>query len=649
MPVTITKTAKTDSAGELAALHARASKLFSAEAGSDGFLQLTSLLQQEKGWSEHDLVQALEWLARPTAHPIVSVKEFIESPYYMATVAFDGTHTIYPEVMRHMERINSGEYDEVVATGSIGAAKTTLALYSTAYQLYVLSCYENPHSLFGLDPSSEIVFIFQSIHATAAKTVDYQRFRAMIEKSPYFKEQFPFDATLESELIFPKRICVRPVSGKDTAAIGQNVFGGVIDEVNFMALIEKSSQSIDKGVYDQAKALYDSISKRRKSRFGQAGGRLPGLLFMVSSARYPGQFTDRKIAEAQEELSTKGVTRTYVYNKRVWDIRPEKFANEPWFKLFVGDEGRKPRILEPGEESTFDEKDQHLIDTIPEEFRRDFENDPMGSLRDIAGVSTIARHPYIQSRESVVACTRKDRIIFSREAVNFADTKLLVYPKQFHEPKLQRFVHCDLALTGDSAGMAIGTVLGFKTIARGPGQFEILPDIYIDGLLEIYPPKGGEILFYKVREVIYALKKHGLNIQWCSFDQFQSRDSMQLLTQAGYQVGYQSIDINTMPYDFLKNALYDKRVSMPYHTKCISELASLEKNVKKNKIDHPPGMSKDVSDALAGVVFGLTMRREIWGKHGISLGAIPDSIKQAIAHKNAKNPEATIRAERKAA
>lgn len=106
---------------------------------------------------------------------------------------------------------------------------------------------------------------------------------------------------------------------------------------------------------------------------------------------------------------------------------------------------------------------------------------------------------------------------------------------------------------------------------------------------------------------------------------------MQLLRQAGYMVGQQSVDITTAPYDFVKNAIYDGRLSLPTHPKLGLELASLEKDTRKNKIDHPPHSSKDISDALAGVVYGLTMRREVWNMHGVPLGAIPNSVQEGIA------------------
>lgn len=560
----------------------------------------------------------------------VDFKKFVEDAYFM-----NAKGILYPAVLDCCEEMNNGEYQETVLTGAIGTGKSTIALYSTAYQLYLLSCYKNPHALFGLDPSSEITFIFQSINAKLAKSVDYDRFKSMIEKSHYFKEQFPFNKDILSELLFPNRIIVKAVSGSETGAIGQNVIGGVIDELNFMSVVENSKASMDGGTYDQAVALYNSIARRRKSRFMQQG-KLPGLLCLVSSKRYPGQFTDKKEEEAKREIDLYGKTSIYVYDKRTWDIKPEGSFSGRWFSIFIGDEGRKPRIMGPDEAMHFN--DSHLVMDIPEEYRLEFEQDIMNSLRDIAGVSTLATHPFITDRDSITRGMRKTNLILSRDVVDFVDTKVSIDISHATQLDLPRFVHIDLAVSGDSAGIAVGTVIGFKDLVHS-GAVEKLPDIWVDAVLEVKPPKGGEILFYKIREVIYALKKLGMNIRWITFDQFQSVDSMQLLKQQGYLVGRQSMDITTAPYDFVKNALYEGRLSIPHHAKLAHELASLEKDVKKNKIDHPAHSSKDISDALAGVVYGLTTRREIWSMYGIPLVSIPESLREAMSKTKDKDKD----------
>jgi len=47
--------------------------------------------------------------------------------------------------------------------------------------------------------------------------------------------------------------------------------------------------------------------------------------------------------------------------------------------------------------------------------------------------------------------------------------------------------------------------------------------------------------------------------------------------------------------------------------------------------------SKDCSDAMAGVAYGLTMRKEIWIEHDIPLSEIPASVTGAKAGKNSIN------------
>jgi hypothetical protein len=452
----------------------------------------------------------------------VSIEEYIRSPYYL-----NKADAVYPEVMKELIELNSGKYVEAVLTGGIGSGKTTSALYTIAYQLYILSCIEQPQKLFGLDPSHEILFIFQSMTKQLASGVDYRRFKTMIETSPYFKENFPYDPKIDSRLVFPNRIEVVPVSGAETAAIGQNVIGGIIDELNYMAVIEKSKHSVDAGTYDQAVSVYNSIARRRKSRFMKLG-KLPGILCLVSSRRYPGQFTDRKEEEARKDKTI------FVYDKCVWDIKPEDYAGKPWFPVFVGDVSRKPRILKPKEEVP--EADKKLVRMIPEDYRNDFDTDIINALREIAGVSTLARHPFFVNVEAVTESFGKVQSIFSREDVDFVETTLKIYPQRFWKPELPRFAHIDLAISGDSAGMAIGCCTGFRSMAElGLGQgIEMMPLLRYDGLLEIRPPKNDEILFWKVRKVLQDLRSMGLNIRWVTFDTFQSKDTMQLLKQQGF-------------------------------------------------------------------------------------------------------------------
>lgn len=573
------------------------------------------------------------WRAIP-----VDFRTFVDAPTYL-----NKPGSVWPALIKEGLEINSGKYTETVLTGGIGVGKTHLALYTQAYQLYLLSCMADPHKMFDLDSTSEILIIFQSINKHLAQDLDYRRFRNMVEEAPYFQKNYMFDTGLESQLVFPRNVYVKPVAGHDAAAIGQNVIGGIIDEVNFMAVTENSKQSKDGGTHDQAVKNYNSIARRRESRFMQLGV-LPGMLCLVSSRNYPGQFTDKKEEEARTQIAKRGFSTIYIYDKRRWEIRPEQYlfhkgirdeekygVDHPfWFKVFIGDETRKPRLVDDDED--IDPTDSHLVMEVPIEHKDKFENDILSSLRDIAGVATMALHPFILNTEAVASCFGKVPSILSREDCDFKATKLEVYPKRFVNPFEPRFAHIDLAVSKDSAGVTVGHVPGFVDVNRGD-YVEALPIIQYDFILEVRPPRGGEIEFENIRKLLYLLRDRlKMPIKWVTFDQYQSKDSMQVLHNNGFIVGYQSMDTDTYAYDLLKQAFYDTRVRAPTHPKAQKELITLEINQKDNKIDHPPNGSKDVSDSMAGVAIGLTNRREIWVKHKVPLHKRPKF--QTSASKN---------------
>lgn len=553
----------------------------------------------------------------------VPIERFIEDPNYLGLKG-----QVYPKVMEALVELNCGKYSEAVLTGGIGTAKTTIAIWTTAYQLYNLLSYVDPQKEFGLDRSSEIVMVFQSITGKLAKMVDYDRFRELLARSPFFVEKFPFDPEMSGEIRFPRRIIVKPISGEQTAAIGQNIFGGVMDEVNYMAKTENSKSAVDGGVYDQALALYNSIARRRESRFMRKGV-LPGILCLVSSKRYPGQFTDTKVKEHENQLKATGKSSIFVYDKRTWEVLPQDRFTGETFPVFIGDMSRKPRIMIPEEikdmEATLRDP---LILMVPSEYRVSFDKDIHEALREIGGVSTLARHPYFVNTEAVAGAFGRVESCIDCTQVDLTKEMPQAYPALFQDPDEPHWCHIDLALTGDSVGICIGHVSGFETMERDT-MVEVLPKIHIDFTLRVVPPRNDEIPFWKVRRILVGLRDLGMNIKWVSFDSFQSRDSIQILRQKGFQCGLLSVDATTDPYDFTRAAFNDGRVSAPKDDHCQHELLCLEFDAEKQKIDHPANASKDVADAFAGVVYGLSTRSELYVRHGIPLLSMPQRASSA--------------------
>jgi len=393
-------------------------------------------------------------------------------------------------------------------------------------------------------------------------------------------------------------------------------------------------------VFDQANEMYNSIIRRRKSRFMAAGGRLPGMVCLVSSKRYPGEFTDRKQLEARAEKARTGKTGIFVYDRTLWQIKPKGTYGEKRFGLFLGDVSRKPCILEEGTKVAHE--DAGLVMEVPEEFRSEFERDMLSAIRDIAGSATFALHPFIVNTEAVSKAFGQSQSVLSAECTDFVASRPLIYPRRIIRPEEPRMAHVDLGLTGDSAGVAVGWVEGFKKVPRSDNTFELMPQINIDLILEIKPPRNGEIEFENIRKLFYKLRELGMNLKWISFDTFQSVDSMQILRQEGFTTGPHSMDKTSLPYDVTKTAFYDGRVKAPIHDKALSEIARLERDPQSGKIDHPPNFSKDCADAVAGVVYGLTYRREIWARHGVAVNRNLIELVRAIEEKD-KNSEAARR------
>ena len=456
-------------------------------------------------WLREKAAEVGKWRELP-----VDFRTFVESDALLKKRTI-----MWPRVIECGIEMNSGRYVEAVLTGGIGVGKTHLAIYSIAYQTYLLSCLFEPHRQFDLDPSSEILMVFQSINANLAMDVDYRRFRDVIDRAPYFRNRFPYDRRRQSEMRFSRdNIVVKPVSGHEAAAIGQNVIGGILDEVNFMAVVEDSKHKRDGSVYDQAAENYNSIARRRESRF-MVKGTLPGLLCLVSSANYPDGLTDRKRAEARIKPTI------YVYDKRAWELRPERYGLER-FRVFVGDSTRHPRIM--AEEDTVVIDDEPLVLEVPTEHRHEFETNIVKAVRDIGGFSTQALFPFMLNAEAVGRCFGVVKSIGSRNDIDFKNTELRIQPEFITHRGEPRYIHCDLARTKDSAGFAMGYVERFVEMDRGDFK-EKLPLITFDLVLEIMPPPGGEIIYSNIRKLIYDLRDVvGLPVKWVSFDQYQSAE-----------------------------------------------------------------------------------------------------------------------------
>lgn len=134
------------------------------------------------------------------------------------------------------------------------------------------------------------------------------------------------------------------------------------------------------------------------------------------------------------------------------------------------------------------------------------------------------------------------------------------------------------------------------------------PYFIIELLLSVRPPTGEQIYMPDLRRLVYELQAHGYPIAGFSTDKYEHVEMHQQVGRRGIHTELISMDISMDPYEELKSAIYERRIEYYYHEMLMQELRSLEYDRTKGKVDHQKHTSKDLSDALAGTVWGLRQR-----------------------------------------
>lgn len=404
--------------------------------------------------------------------------------------------------------------------------------------------------------------------------------------------------------------------------------GVLVHNTNFLQKPTKSVKHIPgMPVYDQAESLYNAIKRRMKSRF-QKRGKLPGVLFVASSKQTSDDFTARRVRESKNDPGI------YVMDYSLWEVKPNDYDLTNCFHVLCGSETSLSRLLKEDEvqEARATLPEGASIIKVPMDFKPDFERSLEESIRDIAGMATAAISPFITRREKITEAEEaggKREHPFTTEVYDMSRGGSFIWSKMVHSvqernqgggfttvlkpivsPNQVRHIHIDPSLRGDCSGFTMAHVCGWKDVQRrndtGQEYMERAPVYFIDVTLRIVPPIGGEIILGDIRRLVYELSAHGYIITRVTQDQFQSADGIQMLNQRGYTSEIVSVDVSIDPYDNLKLAYYENRIIGYPYDPLRSELRTLELNLKKNKVDHPPRGRKDVADSMAGCLWTLS-------------------------------------------
>jgi len=486
----------------------------------------------------------------------VGPRQFLEDDYYLGATGAN----MWPKLRDDFENLFSSGYSVAVLGGSTGWGKSFSAACGIIYTVYLLSCMRNPQEVYGLAPGSTIEFAALSMTRDNVRRRIIPEITKKLGLSPYFNSIFSYHAAPSMlEIRFPKDIQI--VGGSTMSAnIGGNVFGGYLDELSFMGEVKGTDAGGQLAAIDRGEMLANQIERRIRGRFSRIG-RVPGVLYLVSSKERPVAHVEKRILEARDS----GDPTLFVREYATWDVKPPENFSDERFQIAVGNE-RMRAILDPTpDQVAYYEKMGCRMIEVPGDFRTDFERDLEGSLREIAGVATETISPYFQRIDRIYAAEAKDIvqpiggevmsgniiIDWGRVATSRLDENNEIEWMPRRHPEASRYAHIDLAVSADSAGIAIGHAADFIEVVRRGDEdeyAEMAPVIEADLLLRVLPPPGDEIHFGDLRSVLYGFQAHGFEIAYATYDSYQSVDSRQQLRDHGIESDVLSIDRTTAPY-----------------------------------------------------------------------------------------------------
>jgi len=550
-------------------------------------------------------------------HKPVDIEKFLLDPYYLNL-----GDRLRPSIKEDLLDIFDGKpfewkYKEIIFNEAIGTGKSYRSALISVFCVYNLLCLYSPSEYFGLDLNTKIMMLNASVNAENARKIVFDYAYNFIINCKWFRDNYAVDDSNSNYLVFDeppkakkydptriyKNIWIVPGSSAPTGIAGYAVFLGIIDEATLYVVTDTK---------DVAEELRRHMRTRIRSRFGDHG-----MIVMCGSPQYTGDFLQRKIQELQGYSDVKIVQRS-IWEAKGFDPADGFF----WFDLesyaIYEDED-----LVPKHKGKIPER----IIKIPNEHYMEFKRTPETAKKDLAGIPLETLTPVFGRNIAVI----KKNCNYTRyNPVNEEETD----PEYIFDPDFNWFdpatgdlidedvifaIHCDLGLSDCAATMAMAHLMGMTELGE--------PVARIDFMYRFKPTLKKRFIISTFRNMIYELAERGFPIGSITYDGFQSEDSIQILRNKGFNADKLSVDSSIAPYSLLVEYICDNRLDYPFHPVFIRETEQLEFTANGKKIDHPPMGSKDLSDAVAGALYGLQMFIEELGED-----AFPEDYKGDVLY-----------------
>lgn len=548
----------------------------------------------------------------------VSLEEFLYSTDYVAFPrdpenGKPGLSPIQYEVIQYAERIYFPETFEMMAeiyggywaeTKDIrmtnilnvmwgkGAGKDAVIRLSVLRVVYMLLCLRSPQSYFGVPESSSIHLLNVAANAPQANRAFFEPMTKDVKRG-WFADKA---VAKKSSIVFNKNI--EAISGHSSVdgQEGLNLIMGIADEID---AFKTRSEMVGLGrrsreASTSAESILHMLRTSCSTRFPQVYKQVT-----ISFPRYKGSKMQQLVAETREDNKTMGrESKMYASGPHAtWDVNPlRKFED-------FADDYRKD----------------------PVEAAAKYECNPSGSTNPYFRNMSIFKNS-VDIEEPPIQVSYELRTTVSEETGAEIEQWEPVFEfADWFQPSsgAAYAVHGDLAVVGDRAGIAMSHVVDWVEVpvtfvneasvleTRTERKPVIRNDFTIAFEADIGIKPAREIKIRWARELIFELIRRGFRIERVTYDQYQSKDSMQIIEDAGIETDRVSTDLNNNVWRTLKDVASDNRLKMSANELLMTELESLVDLGRK--VDHPPAGGKDLADAFGCSIVGAI---ELGGEEG---------------------------------
>lgn len=376
---------------------------------------------------------------------------------------------------------------------------------------------------------------------------------------------------------------IEAVSGHSDADSqeGLNLILGIADEIDAFrsaAELARNASAKQRESSSSAEAILDMIRTSATTRFPETFKNVH-----ISYPRYLGSTIQQLVAKGKADNEARGERSRYYVSGPLatWEANPRISGKEA--------------------------------------FAEDYEKDPALAEAKYECKPRRAINPYFANEEAIRDCLVEYAqppvsVAYVREGATWRP--LYTFSPGFFPVKGALYaMHADLAATGDRAGVTMAHVkrwqdhalVGYDEEGLEIKVQERRPVVKADFTISYEADAGArppmEIQIRWARMLCLELRRMGFPVVFFSFDQWQSKDSMQILESHGIETDRFSTDVSEEGWRTLRDVMYEGRLEMPARELTVIELLGLSR-LPNGKIDHLGDSSKDEADSLAGAVSG---------------------------------------------